>query len=78
MFSLGMTLLNTALLEGCIDCYDYENRRFNDNKLQEKIGKIQELYSKDLRALLAGVLEVDPANRMGMMKMQEIVAKVIK
>lgn len=45
IFSMGMTLLETALLEEASQCYDYNQQTFNEAMLEEKIDKLSEKYS---------------------------------
>ena len=73
MFSLGMTLLHTALLDSCFDCYDYDSRRFSYTQLLTKTHKLHEICSEDLRTVVCGLVETDPAKRMGIAETQDFV-----
>ena len=77
MFSLGATLLNTAILEDIFDCYEYGSHRFNERKLREKLDKLEKLYSEEFCNVVGGLLEIDSEKRMSIDELQEIVGKMM-
>lgn len=76
MFSLGATLLHTATLESIFDCYEYGSHRFNQKRLKEKLEKLETLYSQDFTAVISGLLEIDPNDRITMKEVEAIVSKI--
>lgn len=57
-----MCVLHAGLLEACDDCYDYANGVFQYERLQERVERFGEEYSKELVEVLVAMLQ---ENRMG-------------
>lgn len=63
VFSLGMTFLFGALLEEPVDCYDWENCRFNESKLLARLDRVRAKYPGRLTKLLSHMLKTNPTER---------------
>lgn len=58
MFSVGMTLLQTALLKDSIDCYDFNKYLFEEHRLDQMLISLDGKYSGDFMDVLMRLVEI--------------------
>lgn len=75
IFGLGMSLLHAATLEEVFECYGYEEHKFNNKKLQERLGKLEGMYSEEFVFVLVNLLELNPNRRASMLELQDVINK---
>lgn len=63
VFSLAMCILHCGLLGSCHDCYDYDRGEFIFERLEEKVGELNEIYSEKLVRVLIRMLDEDVSAR---------------
>ena len=73
VFSLGMTLLHSALLKSPASCYEVSFKKFNHKKLETFIREAQAMYGQSLGSLLEGMLCREPYDRYYMDQVQTAV-----
>lgn len=70
VFSIGMTVLHCALLEGLGTCYELSSKRLNKKKLDYFKSKLTNRYSTALTQLILSLLDWDPVTRLGFNQVQ--------
>jgi len=76
VFSLGITSLCAACNNPLADFYDYKTVELNRPKIAQKIAFMRELgYSQELINLISGMLQEDPAQRLSMSQVLQIVSR---
>lgn len=74
VFSLGITALCSACNNPLADFYDYKTLELNRAKINQKIDFMRELgYSGELINLITGMLQENPAQRLSMVNVLQIV-----
>lgn len=65
-FSIGLTLLDSVILSDSSDLYNYNNNRFDYQKLEQKIQQLFSLRYLDnnLKHLIAGLCHTEPKIRL--------------
>lgn len=69
---MGMTLLQAALLEESVDCYDLGQRLFLEPNLASLLETVAENYSPQLMEVLNAMLAIDPLQRPAYHEIQQI------
>jgi|JI6StandDraft_1071083.scaffolds.fasta_scaffold14626_4 hypothetical protein len=75
MFSLGMSLLESAILDECFDCYNYESMKFQAKKLEERINRLTGLYSDEFIFVIGNLLELNANRRSSILELQDVINK---
>jgi len=63
IFSLGMTLIETATLESGLDCYEWDEFVFQEAHLAQHVAKLQEKYPRKLVEIIQRMIAVNPDDR---------------
>lgn len=69
---MGMTLLQTALLAGNLDCYDFEKNIFLDLLLEGLIESLEDSYSPDFIEIISLILSIDSSKRPSLTEIQKM------
>jgi hypothetical protein len=73
MFSLGMSLLHSAILDECFDCYCYDTQKFSSKKLEERVGRLAGLYSDEFIFVMNNLLEMNSNRRSSILELQDVI-----
>ena len=72
IFSMGMTLLEAAVLEDVSICYDSQQQTFNELILADLLQRVSDHYSVEFSEVLNNILEVNPNRRASLMEVQKV------
>lgn len=72
VFSMGLTVLQAALLEETVDCYDFDKNLFLDVMLEGMIDTLEESYSLDFVQIMTMILKIDPEQRPNFTEIQKL------
>jgi len=64
LFSLGVCLINAALLESCDDIYNFTKYSINELALEEKIEKLKIQYPYEFVSIIQQMVFLDEKNRL--------------
>lgn len=70
MFGIGLTILSSATLEDCIDCYDFKEYSLRVSLIEEKVQQCSQVYSPLFATILAGTLEFNPNRRTSLSELE--------
>jgi hypothetical protein len=76
-FSIGMTLLHSALLESPAMCYEISSKRLSKKKLEHFKSKLSKIYSSPIVQLIFGLLEWDPMSRFAFHQIQSAINEML-
>lgn len=63
VFSIGLTILSSGILEDCYQVYGTGGKKINETLLNQYLEKLRELYSPYLFAIVVSMLNFDPKQR---------------
>ena len=63
-FSLGMTILELITLEKSSDLYDKSSFRLKYRDFENRLHKVEKLYSNKLKRIMNLLLNIDPSERL--------------
>lgn len=77
IFAIGMTLLSTALLQLNQDLYHIREREFDVDLFQQRLILFQQdtAYSQIFKAIVCNLLEIDPAKRLSLHELRQLLLK---
>lgn len=64
VFSLGVCMMNAALLESCDDIYNFTKFTVNEMTLEEKLEKMKLQFPPELVSVVAQMVALDEKNRL--------------
>lgn len=72
VFSMGLTVLQAALLEETLQCYDFDKNLFLDVVLEAMIDSLEESYSVDFTQIMTMILKIEPDHRPNFTEIQKL------
>lgn len=72
VFSMGMTLLQAAILDEVVDCYDYNQQLFLEVSLESMVESLSGVYSEDFIEILTNMVDINPSRRSTFVEIQRM------